>query len=107
MAHTIEVVVFTGLKTLNIQNIREAWDQLYHLVAKQGKRKVLLNLAGIEQISCEALSEVFLLQRMLKNLGGMLVVCNASHEIVEILDRSHSHLEIRNNNEAAYLALQV
>src|SRR5262249_34294605 len=69
---------------LDEENIQILGEQLFALVDKEGKKKVLLNFENVVFVSSGALGKLFTLNKKLQAAGGKLVMCNIAKEILEI-----------------------
>src|SRR5215813_1687411 len=82
----IAVVNFVDKKILDEQNIQMIGDDLFRLVDELGRRKILLNFANVEFMSSAALGKLMRLNQRLEAVGGKLVLCNISKEIMVIFE---------------------
>src|SRR4029453_4181762 len=81
----VTVVNFIDEK-IDEQNIQAIGNELFHLVAKLGRRKICLNLPNGEYLSSAALGKFISLQKKLNSLGGRLILCNIAPAINEVFD---------------------
>lgn len=82
----VTVVNFVDKKILDEQNIQMIGDDLFRLVDELGRRKLLLNFANVEFMSSAALGKLIRLHQRLTQVGGKLVLCNISKNILEIFE---------------------
>ena len=62
-------------------------EDLFALVTHEGKKKILVNFGNIEYFSSSSLLGKFIiLHKMVKNLGGKLVLCGIPQGIYEVFE---------------------
>ncbi|MGF1581785.1 MAG: STAS domain-containing protein [Gemmataceae bacterium] len=82
----VTVVNFVDKKILDEQNIQTIGDQLFQLVDKLGRTKLLLNFGNVEYLSSAALGKLITLNRKVNNARGQLILCNISEQIYEVFE---------------------
>ncbi len=82
----VTVVNFVDKKILDEQNIQTIGDQLFQLVDKLGRTKLLLNFGNVEYLSSAALGKLITLNRKVNNKRGQLILCNISEQIYEVFE---------------------
>ncbi len=80
----ITVVRFVDRRILDASNIEELGGELFGLIERENRRKLLLNFEDVEFLSSAALNKVIILERKLNAGGGMLRLCNLRPEIQEV-----------------------
>ena len=81
----VTVVNFIDEK-IDEQNIQAIGEQLFGLVDELGRRKILLNLGNVKDLSSAALGKFLSLHKKLNSLGGRLILCNIDPQIYELFD---------------------
>ena len=82
----VAVVQFVDKKILDEQNIQMIGDDLFRLVDELGRRKLLLNFSNVEFMSSAALGKLIRLHQRLQQVGGKLILCTISKNILEIFE---------------------
>ncbi len=80
----VTVVTFKDKKILDEAVIQEVGDQLFSLVDKQYKTRLLLNFENVEYLSSAALGKLITLNKRVKEENGELKLCNIIPEIYEV-----------------------
>ncbi|MHC4712150.1 MAG: STAS domain-containing protein [Planctomycetota bacterium] len=80
----ITVVTFKDKKILDEAVIQDVGDELFDLVDKQYKTKLLLNFENVEYLSSAALGKLITLNKRIKEENGELKLCNIIPEIFEV-----------------------
>jgi anti-sigma B factor antagonist len=80
----ITVVTFKDKKILDEAVIQDVGDELFDLVDKQYKTKLLLNFENVEYLSSAALGKLITLNKRVKEENGELKLCNIIPEIFEV-----------------------
>lgn len=80
----VTVVTFTDKKILDEIVIQDVGDELFDLVDKQYKTKLLLNFENVEYLSSAALGKLITLNKRIKEENGELKLCNIIPEIYEV-----------------------
>ena len=82
----VTIVNFTDRKILDEQNIQIIGEQLFSLVDKAGRRKLLLNFGKVEYLSSAALAKLITLNKKLQQVNGRLILCGIAPEIREVFE---------------------
>lgn len=80
----VAVVQFVDKKILDEQNIQMIGDDLFRLVDELGRRKLLLNFSNVDFMSSAALGKLIRLHQRMSQVGGKLVLCNISKDIMTV-----------------------
>ena len=80
----VAVVQFVDKKILDEQNIQMIGDDLFRLVDELGRRKLLLNFSNVDFMSSAALGKLIRLHQRLAQVGGKLVLCTISKDILQV-----------------------
>lgn len=80
----VSVVRFVDRRILDAANIEGLGDELFELVEKDNKKRLLLNFTGVEFLSSAALNKLIILDKKVKTHGGKLVLCDLRQEIKEV-----------------------
>jgi anti-sigma B factor antagonist len=83
-AGDVAMVQFRDRKIMDATLIQQLGDELFGLVAKEQRKDILLNFAGVEFLSSAALNKLIVLDKKIKTAGGKLQLCNLKPEIFEI-----------------------
>lgn len=80
----ITVVNFIDQKILDKDNIQGIGEGLFSLIDQYGKKKILLNFANVEYLSCAAYGKLITLNKKVGSAGGKLVMCNLNDDTMEV-----------------------
>ena len=80
----VATVRFTDKKIVDSGNIEEMGDEMFSLVDSDHIKHVLLNFDGVEFLSSAALNKLILMDKKVKQVGGVLRLCNLRAEIMEV-----------------------
>jgi anti-sigma B factor antagonist len=80
----VTVVHFVDRKLLDAANIQELGDELFGLVEKDNRKRILLNFSNVEFLSSAALNKLIILDKKVKTHKGKLKLCNLRPEILEV-----------------------
>jgi len=80
----ITVVNFIDRKILDESNIYELGQELFALVEKENRKKLLLNFSAVEFLSSAALGKLINLDKKVKANSGILKLSNIRPEIYEV-----------------------
>jgi len=80
----ITVVRFIDRKILDEASIQELGQELFSLVEKERRSKLVLNFAAVEFLSSAALGKLISLNNKAKAHGGVLKMSNIRPEIYEV-----------------------
>jgi anti-sigma B factor antagonist len=85
----VTVVRFVDRKILDEGNIQEIGQELFDLVEKEGRRKLLLNFGSVDFLSSAALGKLITLDKKSKAAGAQLKLSNIRPEIYEVFLLTH------------------
>ena len=80
----VTVVNFMDKKILDEANIQEIGDELFDLVDKRYKVKLVLNFENVEFLSSAALGKLITLSKKVQAEKGSLKLCAISPQIYEV-----------------------
>lgn len=99
----VTIVRFADGKILDASNIEELGAQLFSLVEKENRKKLLLNFQSVEFLSSAALNKLIILDKKMKGTGGNLKLCSLRPEILEVfvITRLNQLFEIADDERTA------
>lgn len=105
----LAVVRFTDKKIVDSTNIEEMGEEMSSLVDKDHMKHVLLNFDGVDFLSSAALNKLILMDKKIKEVGGVLRLCCLKEEIMEIfaITRLNRLFDIRKTEAEALKAFGV
>jgi anti-sigma B factor antagonist len=105
----LATVRFTDKKIVDSGNIEEMGEEMFSLVDKDHMKHVLLNFDGVEFLSSAALNKLILMDKRVKQVGGILRLCNLKAEIMEVftITRLNRVFDIRKTESDALKAFGV
>jgi anti-sigma B factor antagonist len=80
----ITVVRFKDSKIIDPEAIQELGQELFELIEKGDRRKILLNFANVEFLSSAALGKLIAFERKTKQTGAELILTDISAEIFPV-----------------------
>ena len=80
----VTVVNFVDRKILDESNIQTLGQELFALVEKENRKKILLNFSAVEFLSSAALGKLINLDNKVKVNSGILKLSNIRPEIYEV-----------------------
>lgn len=80
----VTVVRFVDHKILDVVLIEEFGEELFALVERDKRKKILLNLEDVEFLSSAAINKLIFLDRKVKFIQGQLRICGLRPEIREV-----------------------
>jgi len=80
----VTVVNFVDRKILDESNIQTLGRELFALVEKENRKKILLNFSAVEFLSSAALGKLINLDKKVKVNSGILKLSNIRPEIYEV-----------------------
>ena len=97
------VVRFVDRKILDEANIQALGQEVFDLVEKDNRSKVLLNFSSVEFLSSAALGKLITLDRKMKAHGGTLKLSNIRPEIYEVfaITKLNKLFDIRDDESSA------
>jgi anti-sigma B factor antagonist len=81
---SISVVRFKDQKIIDPEAIQELGQELFDLVDKDERRKIILNFANVEFLSSAALGKLITFEKKAKRVGADLILSNISPEIYQV-----------------------
>jgi anti-sigma B factor antagonist len=85
----VSVVRFVDRKILDAGNIQDIGQELFDLVEKEGRKKVLINFCTVDFLSSAALGKLITLEKKAKVAGATLKLSNIRPEIYEVFLLTH------------------
>ena len=80
----ITIVTFVDKRILDESNIQDIGEQLFELVEKRYKVRMLLNFENVEYLSSAALGKLITLNKKVKAEKGKLKLCNIRPQIYDV-----------------------
>ena len=80
----VTVVKFRDHKIIEDISIQELGQELFQLVEKDHRKKLLLNFTGVDFLSSAALGKLITLDKKMKAAEGALKLCAIRAEIYEV-----------------------
>ena len=80
----LAIVNFVDKKIVDSANIEEMGTEMMSLVEKDHIKHVLLNFDGVDFLSSAALNKLILMDKKVKQVGGVLRLCTLKAEIMEV-----------------------
>jgi anti-sigma B factor antagonist len=80
----VSVVTFNDSKIIDEAEIQEFGQELYDLVERQGRKKIILNFGNVEFLSSAALGKLIGFDKRVKQNGAELKLSNIRPEIYEV-----------------------
>ena len=80
----ISVVRFKDQKIIDPETIQELGEELFDLIDKDERRKIILNFANVEFLSSAALGKLITFEKKAKRIGAELVLSNISPSIYQV-----------------------
>jgi anti-anti-sigma factor len=80
----VTVVTFNDSKIIDEVEIQEFGQELYDLVEREDRKKIVLNFANVEFLSSAALGKLIGFDKRVKQNGAELVLSNIRPEIYEV-----------------------
>jgi anti-sigma B factor antagonist len=102
----VAVVRFVDFKILDEANIQEMGQELFHLVERDGHKKLLLNFSNVQFLSSAALGKLITLDKKVKSTGGKLKLSNILSDIYEVfaITKLNRLFEIHDDEKEALAA---
>jgi anti-sigma B factor antagonist len=102
----VTIVTFVDSKIIDEAEIQEFGQELYDLVEREGRKKIVLNFANVEFLSSAALGKLIGFDKRVKQHGAELVLSNIRPEIYEVFAITKlTKLFVIKDNEADALAV--
>jgi anti-anti-sigma factor len=80
----VAVVTFNDSKIIDEQEIQEFGQELYDLVERDGRKKIVLNFGNVEFLSSAALGKLIGFDKRVKQHRAELMLSNIRPEIYEV-----------------------
>ena len=99
----VTIVTFVDKRILDEANIQEIGDQLFELVEKHYKIKLLLTFETVEYLSSAALGKLITLNKKVKAENGKLKLCSIRPQILDVfkITKLNKLFEIHDSEEKA------
>ena len=102
----VSVVKFKDQKIIDPEAIQELGDELFTLVEKDNRQKIVLNFANVEFLSSAALGKLITFEKKTKKSGAKLILSNIAPEIFQVFAITNlDKLFTIKDNEADALAV--
>jgi anti-sigma B factor antagonist len=102
----VTIVTFADSKIIDEAEIQEFGQELYDLVERDHRKKIVLNFANVEFLSSAALGKLIGFDKRVKQHGAELVLSNIRPEIYEVFAITKlTKLFVIKDNEADALAV--
>ena len=105
----LAIVRFTDKKIVDSGNIEEMGAEMLSLIDVDHMKHVLLNFESVDFLSSAALNKLILMDKKVKQVGGILRLCNLRAEIMEVftITRLNRVFDIRKSEAEALKAFGV
>ena len=99
----VTIITFVDKKILDETNIQDIGDELFELVEKHYKIKLLLNFESVEYLSSAALGKLITLNKKVKAENGKLKLCAVRPQIYDVfkITKLNKLFEIHDTEERA------
>ncbi len=99
----VTIITFVDKKILDETNIQDIGDELFELVEKHYKIKLLLNFENVEYLSSAALGKLITLNKKVKAENGKLKLCAIRPQIYDVfkITKLNKLFEIHDTEERA------
>src|SRR5262245_27036262 len=77
-AGPVTVVHFVRKRLWQDEAVEAVGEELFRLVDEEGRRLIVLSLAGVQSLGSRMLGKVDALHKQLQSVGGRLALCQAS-----------------------------
>ena len=81
---SVSVVRFQDQKIIDPEAIQELGQELFDLVEREDRKKLVLNFANVEFLSSAALGKLITFEKKVKRNESQLVLTNISPEIFQV-----------------------
>ena len=82
--NNVTVVTFNDSKIIDEAEIQEFGQELYDLVEREGKKKIVLNFGHVEFLSSAALGKLINLKKKVGAVKGKLKLCCIHPDLLEV-----------------------
>ena len=102
----VTVVQLLDRKVIRAERIEQLGEELFALVEREKRNKLLLDFSEIEFLSSAALNKIIQLERRVRNRGGRIKLCGLHPEISQVFNitKLDQMFDIRPDREAALTA---
>jgi anti-sigma B factor antagonist len=83
-SNKVTIVTFNDSKIIDEAEIQEFGQELYDLVEREGRKKIILNFNTVEFLSSAALGKLIGFDKRVKQHGAELILTNIRPEIYEV-----------------------
>jgi len=80
----VTIVTFNDSKIIDEAEIQEFGQELYELVEREGRKKIILNFGNVEFLSSAALGKLIGFDKRVKQHNAELILSNIRPEIYEV-----------------------
>jgi anti-anti-sigma factor len=87
----VTVVTFADSSLVDTLHIDQAGRELYELVDKQDRRKLVIDLSKLTHLSSAVLSVFIALQKKIDGAGGTLILCGLSKPLQKLFKVANLH----------------
>lgn len=100
------VVEFTDGRIVDQDTITQISEQLNSIIEQRRGLRILIDFAGVQQMSSSALGFLVSFTKKLDAIGGQLKLCNIQPQIYEafVITRLHRVFEVHDSVHAAFAA---
>ena len=81
---SVSVVQFTDEKIIDSETIQELGEELFELIDKEQRKKIVLNFSNVEFLSSAALGKLITFEKKAKRSKAELILSNISPEIHQV-----------------------
>jgi anti-anti-sigma factor len=81
---SISVVRFKDQKIIDPESIQDLGEELFALIDKDERQKIVLNFGNVEFLSSAALGKLITFHKKAKRIGASIVLTNISPEIYQV-----------------------
>ena len=105
----VTVVTFTESSIIDVQQIEQMRKDLYDMVDKQYKRRMILDMSKVKHLSSSALGVLLPLREKIKKLKGDLYLVGVTPDIRKIfkVTRLDKHFKFSDSEAAALTKMNV
>jgi anti-sigma B factor antagonist len=87
----VTVVTFEERTLIDSQEIERIGLQVQHLVEKQDRRKLVIDLSKVQHLSSAALSVLTRVRRSIENANGELILCGLKTDVSKVFKITGLH----------------
>ena len=105
-SNNVTVVRFQDQKIIDPEAIQELGQELFDLVEKEDRKKIVVNFAKVEFLSSAALGKLITFEKLTKRVNADLILTNIAPEIFQVFTITNlDKLFQIKDNEADALAI--